>query len=97
LAHHSFPTRRSSDLECAAVAPLALGEQVQGRANAERRQDVCRNLEAELAPDLPSLLVGGKVDLATHDHGDELVARGEPLFLDTRSEEHTSELQSPCN
>ena len=36
----------------------------------------------ELASDLPGLLVARKVDLAAHDHGDELVARGEPLLLD---------------
>jgi hypothetical protein len=40
------------------------------------------NLQTELAPDYPSLLVVWKVDLAAHDHRDELVGRGEPLFLD---------------
>jgi len=44
-----------------------------------------RNLEPELAPDLPGLLVVRKVDLAAHDHGDELVGRGEPLLLDADS------------
>src|SRR5258708_19744469 len=68
--------------ERAAVPTLALGEQVQGGANAERREDMRRDLEPELAPDLPSFLVARKVDLAAHDHGDELVGRREPLFLD---------------
>ena len=43
-----------------------------------------RNLEVELSPDRPGL-VGRripKIDLAAHDHVDELVARGEPLLLD---------------
>ena len=41
-----------------------------------------RNLQAELAPDRPGLRVGRQVDLAAHDHGDELVGRREPLLLD---------------
>ncbi len=65
-----------------AVAALALGEQVQGRADTERREDVRRNLKTELAPDQPGLLVMRKVYLAAHDHGHELVGRGEPLLLD---------------
>src|SRR6266581_4164118 len=40
-----------------------------------------RNLEPELAPDVPGLLVARKVDLAAHDHADELVARAKPLLL----------------
>lgn len=38
-------------------AALALGEIVQDRADAERREDVRRNLETELAPDVPGLRV----------------------------------------
>ena len=41
-----------------------------------------RDLETELAPDQPGLLVARKVDLATHGHRDELVVRGEPLLFD---------------
>src|ERR1700681_4805894 len=65
-------------------AALALGEQVQDGSDPKRREDVSRNLETERSPDLPGLCVGrsAKVDLAAHDHGDELVARGEPLLLD---------------
>ena len=64
--------------------PVPCGEIVQDRADPERREDVRRNLETELAPDLPGLRVGRfpQVDLAAHDHVDELVARGEPLLLD---------------
>src|SRR5256884_4323519 len=49
-----------------------------------RREDVRRNLETELAPDLPRLCVGqfAQVDLAAHDHVDELIIRGEPLLFD---------------
>src|SRR5206468_3198647 len=53
-----------------------------GRAHAERGEDMRRNLKTELASDLPGVLVARKVDLAAHDQGDELVARGEPLLLD---------------
>ncbi len=65
-------------------ATLALGELVQDRANPERRQDVRRDLEFELAPDRPGLLVDlrPEIDLAAHDHGDELIGRGEPLLVD---------------
>src|SRR6266700_1276266 len=67
-----------------ADAALALGQLVQDRANPEWGQDVRRDLEAELAPDGPGLLIclRPKVDLAAHDHGDELVARGEPFLMD---------------
>src|ERR1700675_4283475 len=79
-----------TDLEVAgrlAVRPDAaepLGELIQDRADPEREQGVRRDLESELAPDGPGLLVDlrPKVDLAAHDHGNELVARGEPLPLD---------------
>ena len=39
------------------TAALAHGEQVQDRAYPERGEDVRRNLQTELAPDLPGLLV----------------------------------------
>ena len=60
------------------------GEVVEDRADAERREDVCRDLKSELAPDRPCLGIGrlAEIDLAAHDHGDELVARGEPALLD---------------
>src|SRR6185295_14805119 len=58
------------------------GERVERRAHAERGQDMRRNLEAELAPDLPGRLEVRQVDLTTHDHGDELVIGREPLLLD---------------
>jgi hypothetical protein len=62
----------------------ALGELVEDRANAERRENVRRDLQMQLAPDRPGLGVGfgPEIDLAAHDHVDELVLRGEPLLLD---------------
>src|SRR5262249_42875269 len=50
----------------------------------ERRENVRRNLQTELAPDRPGLRVDRrpKVDLAPHDHSDELVGRGEVLLFD---------------
>src|SRR5260370_40381390 len=71
-----------SEPQRATVAAVALGEPVEGRAHAERGQDMRRNLETEMAPDLPGLLVARKVNFAAHDPGGELVARGEPLLLD---------------
>ena len=60
-----------------AVATRSSGELVKSRPDAERREDMRRNLEVELPPDRPGL-VGrriSKVDLAAHDHMDKLVAR----------------------
>src|SRR5215469_4478523 len=71
-----------SEPECPTVASLAFREQVQRRADAERREYMCRNLEVEVASDVPSVLVTGQVNLAAHYHGHELVGRGEPLLLD---------------
>ena len=73
-----------SEPDIVAGATGAGGEVVQDRTHAERRKDVRRDLQPELAPDRPCLGVGrfAKVDLAAHDHGGELVARGEPALLD---------------
>ena len=38
-----------------------------------------RPTQIELPPEIPRRLVAWKVDLAAHDHGDELVVRREPL------------------
>src|SRR5450755_3114705 len=67
-----------------ADAAEALGQLVQDRSYPEWRQDVRRDLEAKLAPDRPGLLIdrSPEVDFAAHDHGHELVARGEPLPMD---------------
>src|SRR4030095_12149454 len=67
-------------------AAPAQGEVVQDRADPEGREDVCGDLETELAPDVPGLRVGrfSEIDLATHDHVDKLVTRGEPLRLDAQ-------------
>ena len=45
-----------SDPDVVVDAARALGELVQDRADAERREDVRRDLEIELAPDRPGLL-----------------------------------------
>ena len=65
-------------------AALAHGELVQDRTYPERREDVRRNLQTELASDRPGLRVDRRpeVDLAAHDHRDELVGRGEVLLFD---------------
>jgi len=43
---------------------------------------VCRDHQVELAPDRPGVLETRKVDLAAHDHGDELIVRGKELPFD---------------
>src|SRR5690349_21104889 len=67
-------------------AALTQSELVQDRPYPERREDVRRNLQTELAPDRPGLRVDRRpeVDLAAHDHRDELVGRGEVLLFDAR-------------
>jgi hypothetical protein len=57
------------------AAALARGQLVEDRTYPERRKDVRRNRQTELAPDLPRLFVDciPKVDFAAHDHRDELV------------------------
>ena len=53
------------------LPPVPCGERIHDRADAERREDVRRDLQTELTPDGPGLLGGRipKVDLAAHDHG----------------------------
>ena len=77
-------------------AARAGGEVVENRPDAEGRQDVRRDLQTELASDLPRLRVGrlAEVHLATHDHVDQLVARGEPLVLDAH---RVARILVPCN
>src|SRR5215469_16468042 len=72
------------DPDVAIDAPLAHGELVQDRTYPERREDVRRNLQTELAPNRPGLRVGRgpEVDLTAHDHRDELLGRGEVLLFD---------------
>ena len=73
-----------ANTDVAVAAGLILGQQVQGRTDSKRRQDVRGNLQAEPAPDRPGLFQadGTEIDLAAHDHVDELVARREVLIVD---------------
>ena len=43
-------------MSCRCRRPVPGGELVQDRADAERREDVRRDLQAELAPDRPGLV-----------------------------------------
>src|SRR6202041_1913638 len=71
-----------------AVAARSGGERVQNRADAERRENMRRDLQTKLPPDGPGLVGGcvAEIDLAAHDHVDEAVARQvarrEPLLED---------------
>src|SRR5205807_6820089 len=91
---HPFPTRRSSDL--AAGATLLVYHRVGGGSPDERDLAV-----ADFAAQLDALPAGVVVGL---DDAVDRLDRGErtPSVVLTfddgfRSEEHTSELQSPCN
>jgi hypothetical protein len=55
---------------------------VEGGCHAEGRHHVQRDLQVELAPDLPHLLVALDIDLAAHDHAQKLVVGGEILLPD---------------
>jgi hypothetical protein len=78
--------RLSGPIRCRDRATLADDELLEGGPDAERREDVRRDLEAEAASDFPRRLGAGvtQVHLAAHDHGDELIGRREPLLLDAR-------------
>ena len=66
-----------SDPDVVVDAAGTRGEVVQDRADAERRQDVRRDLDVELATDPPGLAVGRlpEIDLAAHDEADERIGR----------------------
>src|SRR5205807_7981652 len=88
-ALHSFPTRRSSDLLRPLVpdtpATISLRMAVRARRDLVRhRVAVCNQLRAHLAVAFPAGIT------LFHD-------LDSPISLAFRSEEHTSELQSPCN
>src|SRR5205807_9141904 len=88
---HSFPTRRSSDLAYLAFDRLSMGYFKLGES--QRFTQLCRTLVADNPQDWRARLA-----LARHleAKGDSRPAL-EQLFEALRSEEHTSELQSPCN
>src|SRR5205807_9036680 len=92
----SFPTRRSSDLakDKRGEAPFSVDANLlhassEGKVLEDPSQEVpdyvySRTLDPQAAPDRPTYV---EVEFE----------RGDAVALDGRSEEHTSELQSPCN
>src|SRR5207248_10869969 len=91
--HRSVPTRRSSDLPVA--VPASNGAvKANGTAHAAARLDVAEpevaQLVNEAGDDRDNIQPGDRVLLIVEN--DIGFSR---LLLDTRSEEHTSELQSP--
>jgi hypothetical protein len=55
---------------------------IEGLLHAEGADHMERDRKAELAADLPALFMAGQVDLAAHDHGDQLIVGGKMLRLD---------------
>ena len=55
---------------------------VEGRLHAESADDMQGDRQAELAADFPRLLIARQIDLAAHEHADELVGRREVLLAD---------------
>src|SRR5690606_41245254 len=92
LVLHSFPTRRSSDLDNIAAG----GEEKQGRA--ERRHVLFIELLWELGPhqepDIPGGRLGRNIGAPNPDGTLHQRQLAHNIIVVFRSEEHTSELQS---
>src|SRR5205807_9550644 len=88
---HSFPTRRSSDLEHpdARVVPAVIVYRLDDRLFFANARYVTRRIREAVrgAPTTTHWLV---LDA-------EAIAQIDTTGMEARSEEHTSELQSPCN
>src|SRR5205807_7612468 len=92
---HPFPTRRSSDLDAATAVRGALdGLGDWGLAGTRPGQ-----YHSDLAADGAALAVLEEAGLGvlSEESGVTGGERDLLVVLDPRSEEHTSELQSPCN
>jgi hypothetical protein len=69
--------------EKAILAELSGGrERVEGRLHSERADDMQSNRQVQLAPDSPRLLVARQIDLAAHEHAEQLIGRGKVLLAD---------------
>src|SRR5205807_9368880 len=88
LALHSFPTRRSSDLPGAALVKTAalIKEQPKNPYFQELRGDILMKINK------PKDAADAYAKAVSLDP-----TRSGLLMVALRSEEHTSELQSPCN
>src|SRR5205807_7683252 len=87
-ALHSFPTRRSSDLELAQAGSELVRVTVNVPEAAAAVPEIKKRLR-DAGCDVP--LIGD-----FHYNGHVLLTN-HPACAEARSEEHTSELQSPCN
>src|SRR5205807_8054118 len=88
-----FPTRRSSDLTFASVAAWGAGP---GEMNLNRVMVVDGEREITFHKPFATAahITADSTVLAVFDKGKD---KGAVIRHQTRSEEHTSELQSPCN
>src|SRR5205807_9062246 len=85
---HSFPTRRSSDLN---IKLIDFGI----ASNAASRRITFAKLSQTMGT--PDYISPEQVKGKRGDARSDLYATGIMLYEMLRSEEHTSELQSPCN
>src|SRR5688500_19407335 len=87
--HHPFPTRRSSDLDEPVHQFLEVEPSAVERTEMGQEQGVWIPLEDSRFAVAPSL----QIDVGRRGRRHHVL----PAATPDRSEEHTSELQSPCN
>src|SRR5205807_9048622 len=90
---HPFPTRRSSDLIC--DADNVYGASWNSDGNIFFGQGTKGILRVSANGGKPENIVTVKSGEVAH--GPQVLSGGDALMFTLRSEEHTSELQSPCN
>jgi hypothetical protein len=57
-------------------------QRVESRLHSERRDDMRGDRQAELPADFPRLLVARQIDLAAHEHAEQLLGRRKVLLAD---------------
>src|SRR5205807_8507540 len=90
---HPFPTRRSSDLSRGSLVNLILALVVL----AWMRRETLANWRTIAAAVTLMIVIAGVALLVAPSFLAPYTSRLEFTALEFRSEEHTSELQSPCN
>ena len=83
--------------ENAVLAEFAgFGEFVESRLHSERGDDMERDREAKLAPNFPRALIAWQIDLAAHEHREQLVGRRKMLLANARGVARIFRLVAPA-